>query len=63
MTIFGTGLASFMGQRMGPGGTTLIGLQGPSFKRFPFPLLNQLPIFGPSFFNQDILVYILWRES
>ena len=60
MTLFGTGLASFMGQRMGPGGTTLIGLQGSSFKRFPFPMLNQLPIFGPSFFNQDILVYILY---
>jgi len=60
MTIFGTGLASFMGQRLGPRGTTLIGLQGPSFDRFPFPLLHQLPIIGPSFFNQDILVYILY---
>ena len=60
MTIFGTGLASFMGQRLGPGGTTMVGLQGPKFQRFLLPLLGDIPILGPSVFNQDILVYLLY---
>jgi simple sugar transport system permease protein len=60
LTIFGTGLASFMGQRMGPGGTTMVGLQGPTFQRFPLPLLSELPILGRSIFTQDILTYLLY---
>jgi len=52
LTIFGTGLASFMGQRLGPGGQTMVGLQGPVFARTPIPILSKLPILGPSFFNQ-----------
>jgi simple sugar transport system permease protein len=30
LTLFGTGLASFLGQRLGPDGTRLVGLVGPS---------------------------------
>jgi ABC-type uncharacterized transport system permease subunit len=60
MTIFGTGLASFMGQRLGPGGTTMVGLQGPSFQRIPLPLLGNLPVVGPSIFYQDVMTYILY---
>ena len=60
MTIFGTGLASFMGQRLGPGRSTMVGLQSPGFERFPIPFLNQIPVLGPSFFEQDILVYFLY---
>jgi len=60
LTIFGTGLASFMGQRLGPGGQTMVGLQGPVFARTPIPILSKLPILGPSFFNQDILTYMLY---
>jgi len=60
MTLFGTGLASFMGQRLGPGGTTMVGLQGPAFLRTPLGFLNKIPILGPSFFNQDVLVYLLY---
>ncbi len=60
LTLFGTGLASFMGQRLGPGGTTMVGLQGPSFQRTPLPLLGDLPIVGRSFFQQDILTYSLY---
>lgn len=60
MTIFGTGLASFMGQRLGPGGTTMVGLQGPKFERILLPLLGDIPIIGPSIFNQDLLVYLLY---
>lgn len=60
LTFFGTGLASFMGQRLGPGGVTMVGLQGPVFARRPLPGLSEIPILGPSFFNQDILTYGLY---
>lgn len=60
LTIFGIGLASFMGQRLGPGGTTMVGLRGPAFQRTAIPVLSDLPIVGPSFFNQDILTYALY---
>lgn len=60
MTLFGTGLASFMGQRLGPGGTTMVGLQGPSFQRIPLPLLSGLPFVGKSFFQQDVMTYALY---
>jgi len=60
MTLFGTGLASFMGQRLGPGGTTMVGLQGPSFQRTPLPLLSSLPLVGQSLFYHDVLTYILY---
>lgn len=60
LTIFGTGLASFLGQRLGPGGTPLVGQVGPRFGKIPIPGLAGLPLAGPSLFNQDILVYIMY---
>jgi ABC-type uncharacterized transport system permease subunit len=60
LTIFGTGLASFLGQRLGPGGTPLVGQVGPRFGKIPIPGLADLPLVGPSLFNQDILVYIMY---
>ncbi|MGV8027228.1 MAG: ABC transporter permease [Anaerolineaceae bacterium] len=60
MTIFGTGLASFMGQRLGPGNSTLVGLQGPAFERIAIPFLRDIPYVGEALFNQDILVYFLY---
>lgn len=60
MTMFGIGLASFMGQRLGPGNTTMVGLQGPAFQRFAIPYLVEIPYIGPALFNQDVLVYILY---
>ena len=60
MTIFGGGLASFIGQRLGPNNSTMVGLQGPSFERIPIPLLSDIPYIGESFFHQDILVYSLY---
>lgn len=60
LTIFGTGLASFLGQRLGPGGTPLVGQVGPRFGKIPIPILADLPLAGPSIFNQDILVYIMY---
>jgi simple sugar transport system permease protein len=60
LTLFGSGLASFLGQRLGPGGTRLVGLVGPSLERLPIPGLSRLPILGTSFFDQDVLVYGLY---
>jgi len=60
LTLFGSGLASFLGQRLGPGGTRLVGLVGPSLERLPIPGLSRLPILGTPFFDQDVLVYGLY---
>lgn len=58
--IFGAGLSSFLGQRLGPGGGTLVGLAGPKFERLPIPFLSQIPVIGDLFFNQDIFLYMLY---
>lgn len=60
LTIFGSGLASFLGQRLGPGGTPLVGQVGPRFSRIPIPGLIELPLIGDTLFNQDVLVYGLY---
>lgn len=60
LTLFGTGLASFLGQRLGPGGTRLVGLVGPSLTRIPVPVLSDLPVVGSSLFTQDLLTYALY---
>jgi len=60
LTIFGTGLASFLGQRLGPGGMPLVGQVGPRFQRVPIPGLSELPLVGPSLFNQDALTYLMY---
>jgi simple sugar transport system permease protein len=60
LTLFGTGLSSFMGQRLGPGGATMVGVQAPTFQRISIPVLENIPVIGPSLFNQDILAYLLY---
>lgn len=60
ITIAGTGMASFLGQELGPAGVPLVGLQGPEFEAISIPLLSQIPILGPTFFEQDILVYLMY---
>ncbi len=60
LTLFGTGMASFLGQRLGPEGSRLVGLVGPSLERIPIPGLSNLPIIGPSLFNQDIITYSMY---
>lgn len=60
LTLFGTGLASYLGQRLGPGGTRLVGLVGPTLDRLPIPVLSELPVVGVSMFNQDVLIYGLY---
>lgn len=60
LTLFGSGLASFLGQRLGPGGAPLVGLVGPRFQDIRVPILDQIPILGPALFQQDLLVYLMY---
>jgi simple sugar transport system permease protein len=60
LTIFAAGLASFMGQRLGPSGQPLVGLVGPRFERLPIPMLSDLPVVGRALFQQDALVYLMY---
>lgn len=60
LTLFGAGLASFLGQRLGPDGGPLVGLIGPRFHEILLPGLSQLPVVGPALFNQDLLVYLMY---
>ncbi len=60
LTLFGVGLASFLGQQLGPGGGPLVGLIGPRFRDVAIPGLSSIPFIGPALFNQDLLVYIMY---
>ena len=60
LTLFGAGLSSFLGQRLGPGGAPLVGLIGPRFRPVAIPLLSDIPLIGPMLFNQDLLVYVMY---
>ena len=57
MTIFGTGLADFLGQRLGPEGKALVGMVGPRFRPVAIPVLSEIPVLGKALFNQDLMVY------
>jgi len=57
LTIFGTGLANYLGQRLGPNGAPLVGMVGPKFTPVSLSGLADIPILGKSVFNQDILTY------
>ncbi|MDX9898675.1 MAG: ABC transporter permease [Spirochaetia bacterium] len=58
LTLFGTGFASFLGQRLGPvsNGRYLIGLSGPRFRPIDVGSLGQVPILG-AILSQDIFTY------
>jgi ABC-type uncharacterized transport system permease subunit len=60
LTLFGTGLASFLGQRLGPGGKPLVGEVGPKFTKVAIPLLSRIPFVGEALFKQDLLVYAMY---
>ncbi len=53
LTIFGGGLASFLGK-------PLVGKIGPSFKVVSVPLLSKIPLLGKVFFEQNALVYLAY---
>lgn len=61
VTLFGTGLASFLGQRLGPqtNGNNLAGMTAVSFSDMTVPVLGDLPILS-ALFKQDILTYGLY---
>jgi ABC-type uncharacterized transport system permease subunit len=61
ITLFGSGMASFLGQRLGPESKSgyLVGLVGPKFEPFTLPVLGKLPIIG-AVFNQDFLTYMVY---
>lgn len=60
LTLAGTGLASFLGQELGPDGAPLVGLTAPRFLEAPIPFLSEIPVIGPTLFNQDVLVYFMY---
>lgn len=60
LTIFGIGLASFLGQNLGPGGRPLVGEVGPKFSKVALPGLSQIPYLGNALFTQDPLVYLMY---
>ena len=60
LTIFGSGLASFLGQRLGPAGSPLVGQVGPRFEKVIVPGLADIPGLGPVLFRQDALVYVMY---
>jgi len=59
LTILGTGLSSFLGQRLGPGGGPLVGLVGVKFDPIVIPVLSRIPIVQ-ALFQQDILTYAVY---
>ena len=60
LTLFGIGLSSFLGQRLGPEGAPLVGLVGPKFTKIEIAGLSHIPLLGPALFNQDLLVYLMF---
>lgn len=62
ITMFGTGLANFLGQRLGPASNNhnLIGTNLPQrFENIAIPFLKDIPVFG-AFFDVSILTYALY---
>lgn len=61
ITLAGTGLASFLGQRLGPASNNyyLAGMVAPRIAQAPIFPLSELPVVG-ALFNQDILTYIMY---
>ncbi|MHB1405400.1 MAG: ABC transporter permease [Desulfitobacteriaceae bacterium] len=56
LTILGTGLSAFMYRAIF--GIQKLPPQVPTFQPLKFPLLTDIPVLGPIFFNHNILVYI-----
>jgi simple sugar transport system permease protein len=53
LTILGVGVANYLG-------TPYVGLTAPGFDPLPIPFLSEIPVLGPIFFNQDLLVYFTY---
>jgi simple sugar transport system permease protein len=63
ITIAGTGMASFLGQKLGPEGAPLVGLIGPRFSDIEIPGLSAIPVLGPILFDQDMMVYLMYATA
>ena len=61
ITLFGSGFASFLGQRLGPATNNfrLMGLKAAKFTPTPIDALAEIPILG-ALFKQDILTYAVY---
>ncbi len=61
ITLFGTGLASYLGQRLGPvsNSRNLAGMTAKSFSDARIPVLGDIPILS-SLFNQDLMTLLLF---
>ncbi len=61
ITLFGGGLASFLGQRLGPEAHSgrLAGLVAERFRPILIPFLSEVPVLG-ALFRQDILTYLMY---
>lgn len=51
LTIFGLGLSAFIGQGF-------VSYSLPGVKAIAIPILSKIPLLGPVFFNQDIVIYM-----
>lgn len=54
MLTFGTGLSGFLGDKVAQIPANL------KFEKFSIPLLSKIPVVGPIFFQQDLLVYSMY---
>ena len=61
ITLFGTGFASFVGQRLGPESNNryLTGLSAEKFTPVEIPGLSEIPILG-ALFSQDVMTYFVY---
>ena len=50
ITMFGTGASSLLGRKF-------VGFTIPGLSRIPLPVLSDIPVIGPVFFNHDALIY------
>jgi general nucleoside transport system permease protein len=61
LTLFGTGFASFLGQRLGPASNNfrLVGMKGVRFTPIDIGALSNIPILG-ALFEQDLITYAVY---
>ena len=57
---FGLGFSEFLGEKLGEGGSSLVGKLGPQIETFEIPLLSNIPYLGPTLFNQDLATYCVY---
>jgi general nucleoside transport system permease protein len=56
----GLALAEFLGQRLGPANTALVGVSTLHFSPVAIPVLSEIPILGKILFDQDPVVYAMY---